>query len=70
MKLRTELTKVDDVGLTFLVGGRPEEVRIEPAPGRMAARGVTLGDASLDEMEALWQEAKRAEKSANGRSVS
>ena len=36
----------------------------------LAARGVTLGDASLDEMEALWQEAKRAEKSANGRSVS
>ncbi|MBA2588504.1 MAG: nucleoside triphosphate pyrophosphohydrolase [Alphaproteobacteria bacterium] len=30
----------------------------------LAARGVTLGDASLDEMEALWQEAKRAEKPA------
>ena len=43
VKLRTELTKVDDVGLTFIVGGRPEEVRIEPDPGRMAARGVTLG---------------------------
>jgi MazG family protein len=30
----------------------------------LAARGVRLGDASLDEMEALWQDAKRAEKSA------
>jgi multidrug efflux pump subunit AcrB len=46
-KLRTELTKVDDVGPTFIVGGRPEEVRIEPDPGRMAARGVTL-DALAD----------------------
>jgi len=36
----------------------------------LAARGVTLGDAGLEEMEALWQEAKRAEKSANGSSVS
>ena len=30
----------------------------------LGARGIKLGDASLDEMEALWQEAKRAEKSA------
>jgi len=36
----------------------------------LAARGVTLGDAGLDEMEALWQEAKRAEKSAGGSSAS
>lgn len=42
-KLRTEIAKVEDVGLTFIVGGRPEEIRIEPDPARMAARGVTLG---------------------------
>ncbi|MCX7282248.1 MAG: nucleoside triphosphate pyrophosphohydrolase [Alphaproteobacteria bacterium] len=30
----------------------------------LGARGIKLCDASLDEMEALWQEAKRAEKSA------
>ena len=42
-KLRTEIAKVDDVGLTFIVGGRPRELRIEPDPARMAARGVTLG---------------------------
>jgi MazG family protein len=29
----------------------------------LAARGQTLEDASLDEMEALWQDAKRAERS-------
>ncbi len=41
-KLRTEVAKVDDVGLTFIVGGRPEEIRIEPDPARLALRGVSL----------------------------
>ncbi|MDV6330924.1 efflux RND transporter permease subunit [Asticcacaulis sp. 201] len=41
-KLRTELSKVDNVGLTFVVGGRPEEIRIEPNAAAMTARGVTL----------------------------
>ena len=42
-KLRTEIAKVDDVGLTFTAGGRPEEIRIEPDPERLNARGVPLG---------------------------
>jgi multidrug efflux pump subunit AcrB len=42
-KLRTEIAKVDDVGLTFIVGGRPEEIRVEPDPERLNLRGVTLG---------------------------
>ena len=42
-KLRTELAKVDDVGLTFISGGRPEEVRVEPDPERLTLRGVPLG---------------------------
>lgn len=41
-KLRTEVAKVDDVGLTFIVGGRPREIRIEPDPARMARHGVSL----------------------------
>src|SRR5512146_2720645 len=41
-KLRTEVMKVDDVGLTFLVGGRPDEIRIEPDPARLTLRGVPL----------------------------
>jgi len=41
-KLRTELSKVDNVGLTFIVGGRPEEIRIEPNAAAMSARGVSL----------------------------
>jgi multidrug efflux pump subunit AcrB len=46
-ELQAELMKVDDVGLTFIAGGRPQEIRIEPDPGRLALYGVTL--ASLTE---------------------
>ena len=42
-KLRTEVAKVDDVGLTFLVGGRPEEIRIAPDPAKLRQYGVPLG---------------------------
>ncbi|HEX7800402.1 MAG TPA: efflux RND transporter permease subunit [Asticcacaulis sp.] len=42
VKLRAEVAKVDDVGLTFIVGGRPEEIRVEPDPALMRARGVSL----------------------------
>jgi multidrug efflux pump subunit AcrB len=42
-KLRTEVAKVDNVGLTFIVGGRPQEIRIEPDPARLAQHGVSLG---------------------------
>jgi len=42
-RLQSEVAKVDDVGLTFIVGGRPEEIRVQPDPARMAARDVSLG---------------------------
>jgi len=42
-KLRTEVAKVDDVGLTFIVGGRPNEIRVEPDPAKLALHGVSLG---------------------------
>jgi multidrug efflux pump subunit AcrB len=42
-KLRNEVTKVDNVGLTFIVGGRPQEIRIEPDPAKLAQYGVSLG---------------------------
>ncbi|MEO8113343.1 MAG: efflux RND transporter permease subunit, partial [Phenylobacterium sp.] len=41
-KLRTEIAKVDDVGLTFIAGGRPDEIRVEPDPTRLSLRGVPL----------------------------
>jgi multidrug efflux pump subunit AcrB len=42
-ELQTELMKVQDVGLTFIVGGRPQEIRVAPDPGRLALYGVPLG---------------------------
>ncbi len=41
-KLRNEVAKVEDVGLTFIVGGRPQEIRVEPDPAKLAMHGVTL----------------------------
>jgi multidrug efflux pump subunit AcrB len=41
-ELQTELAKVPDVGLSFIVGGRPQEIRVSPDPGRMTLYGVPL----------------------------
>lgn len=41
-ELRAELMTVDDVGLTFISGGRADQIRIEPDPERLAEYGVTL----------------------------
>ena len=37
-----EIAKLDDVGLTYIVGGQGEEIRIEPDPERLALFGITL----------------------------
>ena len=42
-ELQSELMKVENVGLTFIVGGRPQEIRVAPDPGRLALYGVPLG---------------------------
>lgn len=41
-KLRKEIIKIDDIGLTYISGGNAEEVRVEPNPEKLAAYGVTL----------------------------
>lgn len=43
-RLRTEIAKVDNVGLTFLVGGQEESIRIQPDPARLALHDVPLGN--------------------------
>ncbi len=41
-ELRSELASVTDVGLTYLVGGAPDQIRVEPDPEALALYGVTL----------------------------
>ncbi|PIO98241.1 efflux RND transporter permease subunit [Pleomorphomonas carboxyditropha] len=41
-ELRGEIAKVDDVGLTYLVGETGDAIRIAPDPARLALYGVTL----------------------------
>ncbi len=41
-ELMHELVKVEDVGLTFIVGGRADQIRVEPDPERLSLYGVTL----------------------------
>ena len=41
-QLEHELAKVDNVGLSYIVGGAPDQIRIEPAPDRLALYGITL----------------------------
>ena len=41
-ELQHELAKVDNVGGTYIVGGSPNQIRVEPDPERLALYGVTL----------------------------
>jgi multidrug efflux pump subunit AcrB len=41
-KLRAELTKVDNIGLSYISGGSPQQIRVEPDPEKLSLYGVTL----------------------------
>jgi multidrug efflux pump subunit AcrB len=41
-RLRSELIKVDNIGLSYIAGGTAEEIRVEPDPEKLALFGVTL----------------------------
>ncbi len=41
-KLRAELMKVDNVGLSYISGGHPQQIRVEPDPEKLSLYGVTL----------------------------
>jgi multidrug efflux pump subunit AcrB len=41
-QLQFELMKIEDVGLTYISGGNPQQVRVEPDPEKLALYGVTL----------------------------
>jgi len=42
-QLQTEVSKVTDIGTTYVVGGAQEEIRVEPDPARLNLHGVSLG---------------------------
>ncbi|WP_319568678.1 efflux RND transporter permease subunit [Cohaesibacter marisflavi] len=41
-ELRVELAKLDNIGLTYIVGGQTNQIRVEPDPEKLALYGVTL----------------------------
>ncbi len=41
-ELRHELAKVDNVGSSYIVGGSPNQIRVEPDPERLSLYGITL----------------------------
>ena len=41
-KLQTELVKVPMIGLTYITGGRPDQIRVEPDPEKLSLFGITL----------------------------
>jgi multidrug efflux pump subunit AcrB len=41
-KLRSELMKVDSIGLTYISGGAAQQIRVEPDPEKLSLFGVTL----------------------------
>ena len=55
-KIQAELVKTDNIGLTYIQGGAPEEISVEPDPEKLALYGVTL-----QQLEAKIQGANRSE---------
>ena len=41
-ELQHDLAKVDDIGSSFIVGGAPNQIRVEPDPERLSVYGITL----------------------------
>jgi multidrug efflux pump subunit AcrB len=54
-KVQAELTKVDNVGLTYIQGGADDEISVEPDPSKLALYGVTLA-----QLEAKLEGANRS----------
>lgn len=40
--LLVEVAKLQDVGLSYIVGGRPDQIRVEPDPEKLSLYGITL----------------------------
>ncbi|MEQ1577382.1 MAG: efflux RND transporter permease subunit [Hyphomicrobium sp.] len=53
--LQAELAKLENIGLTYIAGGRPDQIRVEPDPERLSLYGITLA-----QLVSKVQEANRA----------
>lgn len=42
-ELQTEISKLPNIGLTYIVGEQPEELRVEPDGDKLSLYGITLG---------------------------
>ncbi|QPC42480.1 efflux RND transporter permease subunit [Kaustia mangrovi] len=45
-ELQVEVAKLPDIGLTYIVGQQPEEIRVEPDPETLSLYGITLNQLS------------------------
>ncbi len=41
-ELQSQLVKVDNIGLTYMIGASPNSIRVEPDPEKLALYGITL----------------------------
>lgn len=41
-ELQHELAKVENIGITYIVGGDPNQIRVQPDPARLSLYGITL----------------------------
>ncbi len=41
-KLQKEIIKINDIGTSYIVGGRPEQIRIEPLPDKLLLHNITI----------------------------
>jgi multidrug efflux pump subunit AcrB len=41
-ELQVEIAKLPEIGLSYIVGQQPEEIRVEPDPERLSLYGITL----------------------------
>jgi len=67
--IKSEITKVEDVGSTFMVGGKPNKVQIVPDAARLRSYNVPLG-ALIDVVRTSASKVPLGEVRANGQASS
>jgi multidrug efflux pump subunit AcrB len=67
-ELQHELAKVDNVGGTYIVGGSPNQIRVEPDPERLSLYGVTLSQL-VDKLTSANRSFVAGALRENGRSI-